>query len=725
MAGFFRKRKPLKKEIVEKSKKTKNRKNRNRISEKFGKKFTKKNTISLRKLFSRRSLLGRNVVAFVAMAVVAMLAVSFFTFLVTIENVTKDFKSAANNALGQNQEYVQLINDIAEQTGYQLLTNQTITNGISYKGNDFWESINAMADAKKALMGIQGINSDSIIDSIFIYKLSEDVYISTGNDRVGADSTEYAKKIKETEWFKRAIQKGTTSFWAITDVDGKKQISFIRLITNTLTLKPIGVAQINISNNVFDRAMAKLKIGENGKVYILNDNGQVVGGNSEKALGQDAKMPFFKDIKDSASGSLETKIDGKSYYVVYSSMDKIGWKYIALVPTIEIYKTPIKIGEYLIGIFFVCLFIAAVFSVFISLQITNPITNFIGLTKKVSECDFTANSNKKYKVKELNELSENFNNMINVLKEAVSNTSAMAEETACTSADLLELSNSLYKKSEDVVRSVNEIAIGSSKQAADTLNCAEINNTLNKEISSTLTLLEQLEVSKQQAIEAIKRSTEEINELNSTSLDNSTSMDNVAKTINELNGNTSMILKILNQINDITNQTNLLSLNASIEAARAGEAGRGFSVVANEIRMLAEQSQKASLEIKQIIDGVNNSIKNSLSIADNAKLAFIKEQQQVQNTINSFNSLEKSFREVSNAVEKAMASVKTIDANKVFLSDAINNISAVSQQNTAATEEVTAVIQDEVEENKIINEIAEGLNKKAENLKEIVERFKF
>lgn len=680
--------------------------------------------VFIKDIFSIKSLLGRLVIAFVTLVLVVMIITTSFNFVVMSSNMTKEFKASTDHILNQNKHYVRIISDFSDQISFQILSNANITDAMSFSSSERDQVISKASDAKQNLQKIIGLNNSGVLDSIYLYKDNDGLSINTKNEVFEDSSQKIGEEAKKTEWYKKAIDEPGKGFWAVTDQDGEKKLSYIKSVNNGVSSKQLGVLQINVADSIFKKAMEDINIGDNGKVIIIDEKGELIGGNTQVSLGEKYNEDFYSTIKDKQEGELTEKVNGQSYYIAYSTLSETGWKYVALIPTSELYSTALHVGKYSLIILVVCLFLAALASIPISMQITVPIKNFIALVTKVSNCDFTVVSDKKYKIKELNELSINFNNMVARLKGALTNTAILADETAAISSHLLEVSNSINEKSEDVVRNIQEISIGSSKQAEDTMNCASINTDLDDQLKYTTEVLVTLNDAKENAINAIKNNTKDINELHETSKENSQAMTEVASTINKLTNSTQLILKILNEINSITNQTNLLSLNASIEAARAGEAGKGFSVVANEIRKLAEQSQKASLEIKNIIGDVNSAINDSMLIADSAKEAFEKEQLQVKSTIESFSELEKTFGEVSAAIEKSMTSVRNIDEGKNSLNMAIGNIAAISQQNTAATEEVTAVIEDEALDNKKINELALDLNGQAESLKEVIEKFK-
>jgi len=356
--------------------------------------------------------------------------------------------------------------------------------------------------------------------------------------------------------------------------------------------------------------------------------------------------------------------------------------------------------------------------------ITYPIKDIILVAEKVSQGDFTVKTNK-YKIHEINELSHNFNDMTENLKQMLSITAGLSKETTNSAVKILDLSNSINDSSKEVVAAVEEITLGSSKQTEETIDCAKISDKFNVEIINAITSLNIVSKATTTSINVINQSSNTINNLSKTSENNSGAMSKVSDTIVDLNENTKNILTILNKINNITKQTNLLALNASIEAARAGDAGKGFSVVANEIRKLAEQSQSASFEIENIISQVTTSIGASLEISKNAKELFKEELNQVSSTIKSFDDIRASISNISEAMEYTMKSINIIDEDKNYLYDSINSIAAISEENTAATEEVTATIQNQSNSNDLMNSLAEGLNDKSAGLIKLINKFKF
>ena len=169
-------------------------------------------------------------------------------------------------------------------------------------------------------------------------------------------------------------------------------------------------------------------------------------------------------------------------------------------------------------------------------------------------------------------------------------------------------------------------------------------------------------------------------------------MDNVSETVKKLNEATNEIVNILATLDEITSQTNLLSLNASIEAARAGDAGRGFAVVATEIRTLSENSANFTAEIHSIIDGVNEQTKNVFKEIEEGM-------GMVDTCVNRATDVDESFDKISEHTKKVYEEAKNIESQAKTLSELLNhtlgnaeNIVDHINSTSAAMEQITASV---------------------------------
>ena len=203
------------------------------------------------------------------------------------------------------------------------------------------------------------------------------------------------------------------------------------------------------------------------------------------------------------------------------------------------------------------------------------------------------------------------------------------------------------------------------------------------------------------------------------------SVQSAADLVDKLGNRSKVIGNIVDTITEITGQTNLLALNAAIEAARAGEAGRGFAVVADEVRKLAEQSQEAAEKISGLVtviqsetmDAVSsmadgrNQVDEGTHLVQDMSAVFQSIEQLVVDTATQMESMAKSVDEAANNAAAAAEQEKQMRAHSVKVNEEMQSVSAASEEQSASAEEVAAA--------------SESLNKLAVELNDSIKEFKF
>lgn len=672
----------------------------------------------------KNTILGRLVASSTILIATSLLLSGIITFAVTRDRVISDFKASTTQVLNQNKNYVELISSNIEGLSMQMFSDLKFTELFSKPLESDYDKYMLKKEIEDKLKSLSNSINQNMLRGISIFN-EKGLSTSSGGGTITDDVLE---KAKAEPWYPQAKSLGGKAFWSNpnsfnTANTNSTVISHIREIRDSRTFTSCGVFKIDINPEVFTNALSNAKIGENGYMFIVNKDGYIISHKNSELIGKPLTDGYLSKMTDT-EGSFDYKLNGKNMFIVYSTSAATNWKIVALVPKSELSSTATKVGFFTILITIACIIFAIIFSLATTRQITNPINDIIKTTGELSVGNLTVKS-KAYNLLELNELSNNFNAMINNLRNMLQATANMANETDNSAKEMLNISHGITVSAKEITAAVEEIASGSSKQTEETMHCVEISDKFNDEIGNTIRTISSVNTATNDSIEIIEEGTKTINKLNITSSNNSKSMTKVAETVSNLNSNTKDILIILDKINGITEQTNLLALNASIEAARAGDAGRGFAVVANEIRKLAEESQIASQQIKKIIDNVNKAIKSSLTISNEAQKTFKEEVEQVSITVKAFDLIKDSFDNIINAMDATKTAISVIDKDKDVLNQYINNIAAISQRNTASTEEVTASVQEQSSSNNVVYSLAEGLNTSAEKLKELVNNFKF
>lgn len=681
----------------------------------------------LTELKVKNGLLKKLVSSFTLLIFLSMLLSGVVTFIVTLNKVTKDFKTSTSSILSQYKYHVNYINDNIEMLSSQIMNDTTITNNLVDAGKT--GDLATIQQITNKIKAIAGNVNTTFIESIVLIN-DNGLSCTSDGKPVSEDDINNTKK---QSWYNSAVALNGQAMWIGPHIknipyntSNLQVLSYVRQISDSTTNKKCGILTFNLTPDIFSSTLSESKIGTNGNLFIADKNGTIIANKDSSLIGKKLTDSYFCNIKSKDSGDF-TFTDSKTkkaMYGVYTTSSS-GWKIIAVVPRAELYSTAISIGETNILIIIICLIISIMLSLITTLQITKPIKDLIVSTKKLSTGDFSADIKAVYKLTEFNTLNYNFNNMVSNLKEMIMSTSTLASNTENSVKQLVNKSKAITSSSEEILTAVNQISSGSASQSADATNCVDISNKFNEDLTNAINTLKQLENATNASLSILENSNSVVTKLSSVSAENSKSMNKVSGTISQLSSNTKDILTILNKINAITEQTNLLSLNASIEAARAGEAGKGFNVVANEIRKLSDQSKNASLEIKKILDNINHSINDSLEISNEAQDTFKTELTQVNSTVVSFKSIQEAINNIIKYMNNTLELIRVIDQKKEVLNNHISDIASVSEENTAETEEVSSTLNEQLSSNQVVYELSQNLNKDAENLKVVLNKFKF
>lgn len=343
----------------------------------------------------------------------------------------------------------------------------------------------------------------------------------------------------------------------------------------------------------------------------------------------------------------------------------------------------------------------------------------------------------------------------NIANGNISNEISSSSQIAETDK-LITASRILKEKLNDIVSGVNEHVLNLQQDTASLKERADFCNDGTKQISQAMeelsvtavTLAENVQDVNAKSLEMGNAITDIDGDVQVLS-DNSNHMDkaneDAAKSIETVldssNRSSAIVEKITNQIEetnqaissineavdlimDITGQTSLLSLNASIEAARAGQAGRGFAVVADEIKKLSEQSAQGADTIKQVADNIFEKSNESVALVNEVRELIGKEQEDISVTKESFEILSKTINDNLVAVSRISEKTKQLDTIKQAIIGNINDLSAISEENAASNQEVSANITNIAESIDEMNAATGHVNNISEELAQLMEYFK-
>ncbi|MGE7953785.1 methyl-accepting chemotaxis protein [Lysinibacillus xylanilyticus] len=357
-------------------------------------------------------------------------------------------------------------------------------------------------------------------------------------------------------------------------------------------------------------------------------------------------------------------------------------------------------------------------------KISKPITI---VSKRMSEL---ANGNLQHELlpitnqDEIGQLMLSANEMNEKLKQTISSIHTVSETVAASSEELAQSSNEVQTGTEQITVTMQELASGTETQASTAGDLAETMVSFQQSIHETT----------QEGIE-LKEHSDHVQNLTTTGKElmvqstqqmaaiNEIVLDSVKK-VEGLNVQSAEISKLVSVIDDISNQTNLLALNAAIEAARAGEHGKGFAVVADEVRKLAEQVQFSVTDISTIVNRIQGE-------TGNVTTALQSGYEEVKRGTAQLNQTNETFEQISVAVEDMILNINTISGNlnKVAhnsksINAAIDEMASISQESAAGVEQTTATVEETAATMDEISKSANQLAGMAEELNSQLQQFK-
>jgi methyl-accepting chemotaxis protein len=516
---------------------------------------------------------------------------------------------------------------------------------------------------------------------------------------------------KERPWYKNAIaNKGKVIIsQPFNDARTKKLVVSVSK-TVERDGKLVGVVSMNISLENQSKSLAEIKIGENGYVYITDINGIILSHPDSKLIGTDTptKLSIWDEVKSKNSGFTKYNYEGQNKFATYETNDDASWKLVAVVNESELNKDINLILMTILLVVAAASIVLIFIASFLSKSMTGNASKLNNAFNKAAEGDLTVRTDIKTK-DEFGSLGRNFNGMLENIATLMGEVGASSKIVLETSVTLASMAEETTASIGQVSHAVDEIAQGASQTAHNSQSGAVEINDLSQKLDMVTVSTEDIGlISEETQILSIK-GLEKIQLLGEKSNKTRLSTAHVGTIVIDMNKSTEQINIISDSIAQITEQTNLLSLNASIEAARAGEAGRGFAVVADEIRKLADQSKKSTEEIKRIIETIQGRSFTAVKAMEETERNVKEQDKAVGETQQIFNEIIQAIKILGQKIKEIKKDTFSINSKKEKVVEEIENISSISEETASATEEVSASTEQ-------INATMEELTRYVENL---------
>ncbi|MBD8920832.1 MAG: methyl-accepting chemotaxis protein [[Eubacterium] rectale] len=474
----------------------------------------------------------------------------------------------------------------------------------------------------------------------------------------------------------------------------------------------------------------KLEGMDSSYVYVVKNDGTMLYHPTKEKVGQPVENAVIKGVVQQLQDGtkpdtavVEYVFDGTTKYSAYTILNNEDILVLTADESEALSGITVVTGV-AIGISTVVVLLAIIICFILGRRLMRPLVKVSTIIEEIANGDINAdfgmvketNDEIGLIIEKMKELTQSLGNIVGKIRNSSDTMSANSYELNDTSSQTLAANNEISKAVEDV-------AEGSTGMAA---SISKINENLLEMSNETKDINESVNEIRNQTT-AVQDSSKIMNDKIKSMQDSSHKMDEgisaISKRIETVNTTVDKVSNIVSVIEEISSETNLLSLNASIEAARAGDAGKGFAVVAQEIRVLSDNTNTELENIKQIISSLVEECRYCVQASGTIVEDNAKQKEEIKAVLDEFGSLDEQIQKTAEKADEIEELVTAMIELNDDITKSSNSLTDVSAANAAATEEMNANIEELNAMMNGVSEMAGHMNDESDGLKEALSFF--
>ena len=691
-----------------------------------------------RPLGKRYHKIGVKLLAAYCVPVILIILLGFFSYRTASKVIEEKYLTSVESAIAATGNYMSMICSSIENKAQTLNTNDNVTKyyQVLYKKTS--------SEKDKTFTIIFNEIGNYIKSTDFV----SDAYIISEHGRAVLNNNRSETQIRESEHGR------FTEFWDQPEAELVKDYETTSIRNGWMGKHPFidevwfgdpgsyvfsyiqlfmygdGAVVIDMDKENLENTLKTLNMGDGSYAGFVSDKNEICmkqtvkDGTASYEFSQEGEGFFTNKsfyTQAAAAGTpiegSEVEVEGTSYYFYYTPIDETGISLCALIPHDNITAEMAGIRNVTVIMVIIGIIVALGIGLALARGISTTLSNVCSNLGKVAKGDFT----RKFRTNrndEMRYLTDTLNETIAGINSIMGNVRGFGDDVTESANKVYESSDSMKDIMQNISHELDQLADGAESQAKDADVCANEMNEFSEKLDGVVNSTKQMEDTIGKTLDSTQLGRTKISSLNEKSALTTELVQQLIVEIEDVIKKTDVISNFVEVINEIADQTNLLSLNASIEAARAGDAGRGFAVVAEEIRKLADESMKASSQIDSILGDIRVASEKATGSAKRTT-GYISEQgEALEDTNEVFADITRRVEEMVDGLNNISENMTVMVREKEMIVNSITSIAAVSEETAAVTRSVTDSIGSQLDTAVSLAGEADTLNEKVNSLSE-------
>ncbi len=490
--------------------------------------------------------------------------------------------------------------------------------------------------------------------------------------------------------------------------------------------EPVAAVMLELNYGAFQSMLSEIKIGEEDISYIIAGNKNLISSLPYDQTVEAAKNPVFGEVLIRAASvdadAFTMEVNGVRSIVTYDKGNQSGLVFLMVIPEAEVFRGAVEIRNLILMVGITFSVIAIFGGLYFSLNMTKALKKVEKIMSVSAKGDLTVAAQTK-RTDEIGKVANSFNEMVKSIRGLIAQSNEVSGRVSATAEELTQISDASTRSASEISGAIHDVAAGAGQQSEEVERSVQIFSGLAGEINQAVANTNVMVSAAQKVKNYTDEGIEAAKILDGKALEVISITSEVVRQIRGLEKSISYINEFTNILSVTSEQTQLLSLNASIEAARAGEHGKGFTVVADEIRKLAQQSGSQAKKIEILADEILKQTQASTEFIMKANHVIKEQAETAKDSSRYFSKIDIAMNELQQNISNIRNVIHRIDEGKSSVLNRISNIAAVSQMTAASSEEVSASTQEQLYSLEELTKMAVLLNEHSKRLEETLRYF--